>query len=48
MVVSRSSIVAATLILIVGIIGFIMASNERAMEKCMETQSADVCTYVMK
>ena len=45
---SRPSIITAALILIVGIIGFTMASNERAMEKCMETQSADVCTYVMK
>ena len=45
---NRPAIIAAAIILIVGIIGFILASNERAMEKCMETQSADVCTYVMK
>ena len=48
MIFDRPAIAASVLILLVGIIGYLMASNERAWEKCTETQSDDVCTYVLK
>lgn len=48
MIINRPAIIATTLILLVGIIGYLMASNERAWEKCTETQSDDVCTYILK
>ena len=48
MILNRPAIIATALILLVGIIGYLMASNERAMEKCTETQSADVCAYILK
>lgn len=48
MIFNRPAIIATALILLVGIIGYLMASNERAWEKCTETQSDDVCTYILK
>lgn len=45
---TRSTITATALILIIGIGGYLMALNEQAYEKCMETHSADQCFEVRK
>lgn len=48
MIFSRDAVIVSVIILLVGIIGYLMADNERAREKCEETQSADVCAYIMR
>lgn len=48
MIFNRPAIVASVLILLVGIVGYLAADNERAWEKCTETQSDETCNYTMR
>lgn len=45
---NKDAIIAATMIIAVGLVGYFMAANERAMERCQEIHSADTCAYVMR
>lgn len=49
MMFSKDALITTALILIVGAIGYLMASSEKANERCMEMpQSADVCAYIFR
>lgn len=48
MIFNRSSVYAALLILAVGIIGCVLAGNERAQDACQKSQSADTCAYIFR
>lgn len=49
MMFSKDALIATAFILLVGAIGYLMASSEKASDRCMEMpQSADVCAYIFR
>lgn len=48
MIFNRDALIASVLIALIGIVGYLAAGNELARERCEETQSADVCAYILR
>lgn len=49
MILNRPAIITTILILTIGTIGYILASNEKAYEDCRaQNRSHDVCSYTLK
>lgn len=48
MIFNRPAVTATIIMVLVFLVGWLAATNERALEKCQETQSADVCAYILR
>lgn len=48
MTLNRPAIITTAAMLFVCAVFYLAASNERAMETCMQTQSYDTCAHLMR
>lgn len=48
MIFNRPAVTATIIMVLVFIVGWLAATNERALEKCQETHSFDVCAHTLK
>lgn len=48
MIFNRPAVTATIIMVLVFLVGWLMATNERALERCQETHSFDTCAYALK